>query len=408
MNPTFKQFGSRYGVTVRSQQRDKGVTWEELFVDLALAFSLTEFTRILREDHGWSGLGRVLILFAMVYWAWTGIILYANQRDVINPLDRVGLFTLGFSAMLLALTISGAWGARGPLFAAAFLTMRVVLGVLVLRNLPIRRALFHGPFGAGFLSGPLLLAGAVVEGTPRIVLWAAAAIVDLASPWVTRRTLATIQLHTAHYTHRYGLLIILVLGESIIEVGEEAVGIPLTVTRTVAVGTGYALICALWWAYFVYGVTTFRRALEESNRHVDLQQSNQQVDLQRSLLVYGHLLFDLAIIAVAVGLGQVIMMPTEPLQIGETGLLFGGCALFLAAFSYTNWRIRREFTWRRIGPAALCLVLLPVATLLPALAALMVLIMVVAGVSALENLILHHRATSNPSGVTDRGPLMGA
>lgn len=70
--------------------------------------------------------------------------------------------------------------------------------------------------------GPLQLAGGLLTGTTRMVLWSIAILVDVVGARVARPALAAVRVRPLHYTHRYGLLIILVLGESVIEVGMVA------------------------------------------------------------------------------------------------------------------------------------------------------------------------------------------
>ncbi|GLZ60824.1 low temperature requirement protein A [Micromonospora sp. NBRC 107095] len=361
---------------------EKGVIWEELFFDLAFVFALTQFSHMLHEDHSWAGTGRVLLLFVTIYWAWVGITLYTDQRDVGNALDRAGLFALGLGSLLLALTVPGAFGDRGLLFVGVYLTMRVLLAALSLRTPGGWRSPVFRPYGSGLVAGPLQLAGGLLHGTTRIVLWSIAILADLFSTTLTRRTLDKVRVRPLHYTHRYGLLIILVLGESVIQVGMVAVNEPLTLARLVAVCLSYSLVCALWWVYFIYGVRAFRQAVAWSA---------QQADIRRSVMIYGHLLFSFAIITVAVGLSEAVTEPLEPPRASEGTVLFGGAALFLGTFAYTHWRIHRQIARRRIGASVLCLILLPLAHLAPALAALATLFVVVAGVSVLEGIILHRR-----------------
>ncbi|PWR12587.1 low temperature requirement protein A [Micromonospora acroterricola] len=379
----------------------KGVTWEELFFDLALVFALTQFSRLLHEDHTWAGVGRTLILFVPVYWAWGGVTLYTDQRGINSLLDRVGVLTFGLGSLLMALTIPRAYDDHGLLFVAIYLVGRVLLAGLALRGLPSWRPLFVGPYGVFLLTGPLLLAGALVQGSARIVLWAVAATVDLLSPWVARHLVTQSRVQPAHFTHRYGLLIILVFGESIIQVGAVAVDESLTLVRLTALAAAYALVSVLWYAYFGYGLSDFRSALEEAP---------DQPDLRRTVLVYGHLLFSFAIITIAVGLAEMLPAPLHVLPPREAMLLSGGCALFLLTFAYAYWRIHHRLAWRRVGAGAACLLLVPLATLMPALIAVACLILVVVVMTAAEELAMRRqggdaaRGTFGPTGPTDRGP----
>ncbi|MCZ7374090.1 low temperature requirement protein A [Micromonospora sp. WMMC250] len=382
--------------------KGKGVTWEELFFDLAFVFALTQFSQLLHEDHTWAGVGRTFILFVPVYWAWGGVTLYTNQRDVNSIVDRAGILTLGLSGLLMALTIPEAYHHNGALFVTAYLAGRVLLAGLALRGVPFGRAVLVGPYSSFVITGPLLVAGALNEGNSRLVLWAAAAGVDLLSPWLANRVVAQGRAQPAHYTHRYGLLIILVFGESVIQVGAVAVDAPLTVARLAAITAAYALVSVLWFAYFGYGLSDFRRALEETP---------DQPGLRRAILVYSHLLFSFGIITIAVGLADMVPAPLEPLAPREAMLLFGGCALFLFTFAYAYWRIHRKIAWRRMGAGGTCLLMAPLATLLPALVmvialALVAIVMVVTEQRAVRRHggPAHPAIEVGPRDVADRGP----
>jgi low temperature requirement protein LtrA len=229
---------------------------------------------------------------------------------------------------------------------------------------------------------PLLLIGGLMDGMTRTVLWAIAAFFDVSTAWILRGRLAQVRLTPLHYTHRYGLLLILVLGESVIAVGAVAATEPLTPVRLTTIGLSYVLACALWWTYFVYGLADFRRAMARADR---------QAELRRSVLAYGHLLFSFGIVAVAVGLSEAVAQPLEHLRKSQVALLFAGSGLFLSTFAYTHWRIHREIAWRRVAAGVTCLILMPLSTHIPAVSALTLLVLVVVTVSLSEQLIIRRQ-----------------
>jgi low temperature requirement protein LtrA len=131
----------------------------------------------------------------------------------------------------------------------------------------------------------------------------------------------------------------------------------------------------LWWVYYVYAAGAVRHALETATA---------RTDIIRHVLSYGHLSLIGAVIAVAVGLAQVIGHPGARLGVAAAGLLFGGCALYLATFGYTRWRMFRTVSWTRLSAAAAVVVLLPAAPFVPALAALSGLAVVVVVLNVVE------------------------
>jgi low temperature requirement protein LtrA len=109
-----------------------------------------------------------------------------------------------------------------------------------------------------------------------------------------------------------------------------------------------------------------------------------QVDIIRRVLSYGHLVFISAIIAVAGGMAEAVAHPTVRMPGSVTGLLFGGCALYLATFGYTRWAMFRLWSTTRLIAAAVVLMLIPLAAMVPGLAALAMLAVVVLGLNAVE------------------------
>jgi low temperature requirement protein LtrA len=299
----------------------------------------------------------------------------------------------------MALAIPGAYGDRGVLFGAAYLFLRLVLGVLVFRDW---RGLALNSFTVGaFVTGPLLLVGGFAHGTPRLVLWGLAAVTDLVTPRLLRSRLAVVRFDTGHLPERFGLFLIIAMGESVVQIGVAASGGALSVGRLVATVAAYTLACALWWVYFIFAARAVRHAMEEARVHADVV---------RPVFSYGHLLFICAIIAVAVGMAEVVAGPGRRLGSGPAGLLVGGCALYLATFGYTRWRMFRKVSWTRLSAAAACLAVLPVATRLTALAVLLLLVVVTVALNAVEAAVVRRqgqlpgrwRARRSPGGTADR------
>jgi low temperature requirement protein LtrA len=356
---------------------EKRVTWAELFFDLVFVFAVTQVSALLHHDPNWVGAGRALVVFVPVWWAWVGTTVHANRHDVDTTHDTFGIFTLGLGSLGMALAVPGAYGDRGLLFGASYLFLRIVLAVLVFGQW---REVRLNAFTVGVgVTGPLLLAGGLTHGTARLVLWAVAAATDLLAPRVLRRRLARVRFDVNHLPERFGLFLIIALGESVVQIGVAASAGPLTPRRLVATAAAYVLACSLWWVYFVFAARAVRYALA---------QARIQTDVMRPVFSYGHLLFISGIVAVAVGLAEVVAGSEHRLAWGPAGLLVGGCALYLATFGYTRWRMFRTVSWTRLSAAAACLAVLPFATAVPGLAVLLALVAVTVALNVAEAAIV--------------------
>jgi low temperature requirement protein LtrA len=356
-----------------TQPAEKRVTWAELFFDLVFVFAVTQVAALLHHDHGWAGVGKALIVFVPVWWAWVGTTIHANMHDVDRPLDRIGIFAVGLGSLFMALALVDPYGEHGVLFGASYWALRLVLAALMFRS---PRNLTVNAFSVAlFVTGPLLLIGGLLDGGWRIGIWAVAALIDLSVPRLTRRKLALVHFDPAHLPERFGLFLIVALGETIVSVGVTARGDALSASRLAAVAAAFVLACGLWWVYFHFAASAVHHAVATAK---------VQTDVIRQVLAYGHLGFIASIVAVAVGLAEVVHYPTKHLHFDVAALLIGGTALYLALFGYTRWRMFGTLATTRLIAAGVTLLLLVLVPVSPALVILALVALVVVALNAVE------------------------
>ncbi|WIM97515.1 low temperature requirement protein A [Actinoplanes oblitus] len=359
---------------------EKRVTWAELLFDLVFVFAVTQVSHLLHDHHSWSGVGHALVVFVPIYWVWVGTTVHANTHDVDNAGDRLGVFAMGAASLFMALAVPYAYQDRGVLLGAGYWAARLILAALVFRgwrNIPINTFSV-----AACVTGPLMLAGGLAEGDVRLGLWTAAAIIDLLTPRLVRRRLMSVRFEPHHLPERFGLFLIIALGESVVAIGGVAVDEPVTASSLLAVTAAYALICALWWVYFSFASDAMRHALDIAR---------VQTDVVRGVLAYGHLLFLGGIIAVAVGLSEVVAHPVTHLHLDAAALLFGGTALYLVTFAWNRWRMFRVFGWGRAAAGLAAALLLPLALVTPAVVAVLTLVGVLVVLNVAEAVAVRRR-----------------
>ncbi len=327
------------------------------------------------EDLTWRGIGHGLLVLAALWWGWTG---YAWLTNVLEPeegLVRAGMFG-GMAAMLVAaLAVPGAFGAQAILFGAAYVLVRLInlalYAIAGKRDGDFLQAVIR--FSPTAAIGPLiLLAAAFVDGDARTVLWILAIATLYAGPLVDRGR--GWRISPAHFAERYGLVVIIALGESIVAMGLAVAGVAPTFDIIAAAILGLAVIAALWWAYFDVLAVLAARQLSETS-------GITRARLARDYFSYLHMPMIAGIVLFALGLKITANDAMEPLPVIPAAALCGGLSLYY--FTHVVMRVRLVYLLRRtsserpgwIGPGRLAaaigtLALIPVTLVLPALAAL--------------------------------------
>ncbi|MGQ0704083.1 MAG: low temperature requirement protein A, partial [Gemmatimonadales bacterium] len=193
---------------------DQRVTFVELFFDLVFVFSVTQVANLLHEDLSWSGAGGALLVFWLVWWAWTQFTWALNAANTEHP--RVQVLTLIATAVAFGMAVGVPQALADPLwFAVPYVGVRVI-GLFVYYwvawpNPAQRRAV--SIFGLASLSGLVaVLAASLVGGTAVYWGWALAIALDLLAAGVGGQREGW-NLHPEHFVERHGLIVIIALGE---------------------------------------------------------------------------------------------------------------------------------------------------------------------------------------------------
>ena len=294
----------------------------ELLWDLVFVFAVTQVTALLARDLSWAGLGRSLLVLALVWWAWSAFVWAANAQDTGSPTLRLVLLLAMVLTFVAGLALPHAYEDEAPAFAAAYAAVRFLhLGLYADAS---RRGNASWAAIAGFgvtvgIGMALLVAGAIAGGTAQIVLWVAAAAIDYAGPaWLTRERLRGLQhVAVAHFAERYSLFIIICLGESIVAIGVGASEERFDAQLVAGVGLGLLITVALWWTYF----DRFATVAEERLRTHD-----DPVLAAADAYSYLHLVLVAGIIVFAVGVKLAVHDVGEPLDDATRLALCGGVA----------------------------------------------------------------------------------
>jgi low temperature requirement protein LtrA len=340
------------------------VTPLELFFDLVFVLAITECTSLMSHHPTWAGLAQGLLVLGVLWWAWAG---YAWLTSVIDP--EAGAVRLVFFAAMAAMLIAAicvpeAFGDLALAFALAigfFRVSQIALFSIAGADQPDLRRSVQALGVSTVIAVGLLAAASAFDGLPQAALWVLALALDFGGPYFFG--VEGWQLAPGHFAERHGLIVIIALGESIVEIGAGAAG-HLDLGIGVAAVLGVGIVAALWWVYFDVV------ALVSAKRLAEAEVGPVQNALARDSYSYIHLFLVAGIVMTAFGLKTVIAHTGAHLHWVTAFALLGGIALYLLGLVAFRYRHKRTWNRNKLIFSAVFLVLIPVATAIPALATL--------------------------------------
>jgi low temperature requirement protein LtrA len=344
-------------------EQEHRVTPRELFFDLVFVFAFTQVTTLLTHDPTFTGIGRGVLVLGALWWPWTAYAWLTNTVDPEEGFVGAALLVALIAMFLAALAVPSVFGDEGVLFGAAFLVvvaMHLALYAMAGRgNRDLLAAVLRlAPWT--LLGATLILVAGFADGA-RTWLWVAALICTYVGAGLSGTT--GWRVFPSHLAERYGLVLIIALGEAFVAIGIGVTKIGLG--EVAAAILGLLVATSFWLAYFDFFSIRGERML------ADLR-GPDRVALARDLYAYAHLPMILGIVFFAYAMKTIVGHVGKELDWVAAFALCGGSALYLLTFSAVRTRIERRLALSRGRFAAVLalLLVLPLATAVPALAAL--------------------------------------
>jgi low temperature requirement protein LtrA len=231
----------------------------ELLFDLtfvvAVAAVTAEFAHSIADGH--AGVIAFLQVFFAIWWAWMNFTWFASSYDTDDVSYR--LLTMVQMAGVLVLAAGAPAAAAGDYSVVPFgyLIMRVGLSCQWLR------AAYEHPAGrrtalryaGGILALNVGWILALLLADLALPLFVVLVVLELAVPLWAERPRNT-NWHPHHIAERYGLFVIILLGESVLAASrgvQRAIADgDLGSSFVLVAGAGLVLLFALWWLYFLH------------------------------------------------------------------------------------------------------------------------------------------------------------
>lgn len=237
------------------QNKHRSVTWLELFFDLVFVVVFEKLSHDLATNFTLEGLGIFVLLFFAVFWVWNASVYYVERFESEGVEIRFFTFFTMVAVTGLAVYAHDGLSKNYIYFVGAYLLARVINMTMWLRSgvhvpefMPIAKRFFYG-----FLLAFALVIGSLCTNmTLRVLLFSAAILVDIITPFFTMKQQAVLpRISSSKFPERFGLLTIIILGATIVEIINELSNVKLLTWPVIINGLlALYVVFSLWSIYF--------------------------------------------------------------------------------------------------------------------------------------------------------------
>jgi low temperature requirement protein LtrA len=343
----------------RQDGRAVAVTHVELFFDLVYVFAFTQLSELLYDRPSWLGAAETAVIFVALWYAWTYTAWATGWLDPERNAVVALIAALMVGSLVMAASILDGFGGRGEAFAVAYVVMQLLRGATMVRAFGLRDAMgrnYLQLLGWSALSGAVWIVGGEIHGAhARLLIWAAAAAIDLLAPVLGFRlpgagatSMSDWSFAGGHLAERCRLLLMIAFGESMLRIGEAWAHRDGTFAADAAFVVGFIWVLSLWSIYFLHHAEPGARSMERAGRDA--------ARLARSAFMYAHAAMIGGVLVVAVAIHKGVEAATEAVDPGFAAICVGGPALFLLGLALSKrWLGHGRHRWPLLGVAALAL-----------------------------------------------------
>jgi low temperature requirement protein LtrA len=335
----------------RSDDEAPRVTNLELFFDLVYVFAVTQLSEFLFRDLTLRAALEGLIMFIAVWWAWDYTAWATNWLDPERWPAALLIVVLMVFSLVMSAAIPDAFHPignpdRGLVFAVSYVALQLVRSTFMVLSFPRRdrmRRNFAQLLSWSAISGAVWIAGAILHGDARLLVWAIAVVLDVGAPvhgyrlpGIRATPMEGWSLAGAHLAERCQLVLMIALGESVLRVGLTWSQQRGSAAVDTAFFVGFVASASLWATYFL-------RTAESGARVIASEQGGRT---GRSAYAYAHAVMVAGVIVEAVGIRSSIEFPTRAASVGSTSVILGGPVLYLVGLVL----FKRLVHHGRLGP----------------------------------------------------------
>jgi low temperature requirement protein LtrA len=367
VNTTAAEASGKAPALLRNRAGGQRVTNIELFFDLVYVFAVTQLSHYLLSHPTVTGALQAGLLWMMVWLVWVYTTWVTNWLDPDKMAVRLLLVVLMLISLAMSVSLPRAFEDLGLWVGGAYALQqigRTVFMLIALRGHPLE-ANFQRILAWCVASSAFAVAGGVVHGDARDLLWLGSVCIDLTggltgfyTPGLGRSRTSDWTIEGGHFAERCQAFMLIALGESIVIIGATLTEKPVTAANVTAFVVAFAGSVALWWLYFDQSAAA---AAEQ------LARSDDPGRLGRSAYHLIHPVMVAGVIVSAAADQKVLSEPGATASAATAWMILGGPALFLAGHAAFKLVIWRYVSWTRVAGIAVLALLGLAATAIPEL-----------------------------------------
>ncbi len=317
----------------------KRVSWVELYLDLVFVLAVGRIAHVIVAEPEMHSVWIALGIFFTLWWTWVGFAVLYNRSGADEPGQRIVFLAASVPIGVAAVAVEPTAHGDSTAFALSMALARVFLASSHAGAEGEHAALLNHRIARACLISAVLFAVSLAAPEPfRYALWLVAILNESRAMLTEDREAIgrarrerdwkalepadpAERLDPHHFAERFGLFLIILLGEVLVEAGQA----PLE-GNVVAIGAAMVLAAALWWIYFDSAVEVNLKVLELSGG---------SPTMARAIFATGHMVPAFALLLTAAGVG--LLMEEDPPRIAYhlscigIGIYLAGTRAFLLA-----------------------------------------------------------------------------
>ena len=323
---------------------DQAVSFAELFFDLVFVFSVTQVVHLLHGAFDWVHVGRAILVFWLVWWAWTQFTWALNAANTEHHLIQLATVVATALAFFIAVSVPQTFTSFSWWFAFSYVAVRLI-GLLIYLwvswgNRIMRKAVLT--FSIISISGLIsVIVGGILGGEVQYWLWGLAILLDILAASIGANNEGW-GLYPKHFAERHGLFVIIVLGETLIvaasAVAEESWNSHLLIIAMLAVG----ITACLWWLYFV-------RIKGQLEHAMNQQEGAAQSSMGRDVFSLLHFPMLCGLVIYAYAIEEAMVHPDSAMTVQARLALAIGIIMYSISIIIAFWRATGKILFLRAG-----------------------------------------------------------